>query len=88
MGDYDQVQVVAYECHNQHMYELPRQKLISERGIYLGKLSEKLLAFHDILMATRKRYFSHDPSQANGQWVRDFYANLSMVSFSDQVIRI
>lgn len=52
------------------------------------KVPEKLSAFHDRIIAIEWRYFSPNPCRANKKWVQEFYANLSIVFFSDPVIRI
>lgn len=76
------------KCHNQYYDEFLRTKLLPERSICLEKVSKNLSALHDRLVDNRWRCFALDPCRAHQQWVREFYANLSIVSFKNPVIRI
>lgn len=54
----------------------------------MDKVSKKLPAFHNRLVATEWLCFALDPCKANELWVWEFYANLRIISFSNPVIKI
>ena len=91
MEEYNQVRFMAPKCHTHYYGDLPRTKLLPKKGIFLEKIPKKLSAFHDRFMATGWQCFALNPCKANEQWIHEFYANLSLVSFSDPsniIIRI
>lgn len=67
MRDYDNICVMALECHILYYSNLQKIKLLLERGIYLDKVLEKLSAFHTRLVATSWICFAPKPYFANAQ---------------------
>lgn len=65
-----------------------KTKLLPERGINLDKVEEKLLGFHARLTKIGWRCFALDTYYTNNQWVREFYASLSVTFFINPVMNI
>lgn len=68
--------------------DLIRMKLLSKRGISLENVPEKLPNFYKRLEAMGWTYFSLKACHKNEHWVREFYANLSIVKTSNPIMRI
>lgn len=79
---------MAAECQHQYNTDFHKTKLLPERGINLDKVEEKFPEFHSRLTATQWMCFAPEPCFANEQWVREFYANLSVVSLANPVMKI
>lgn len=88
MAEYDHILFMAPKCQTLFYTDLAKTKLLSEPGISLEKVLENLPTFYDRLVATEWKIFAPGPCRANEHKVRKFYANLSIVSTSDPVIRI
>lgn len=88
MEDFDQTQFMAPKCHTLYYADILRTNLFLERGIFLYRVPEKLLTFHDRLVSTGWNCFASDPCWENENWVRDLYTNHSIVSFYKPVVRI
>lgn len=56
--------------------------------ISLEKVPEKLLAFHESLVADGWRCFAPNTYCANEHWVKEFCTNVSVMSISDPIMRI
>lgn len=67
---------------------MSRTKLLLKRGIFLDKVEDKLPGFHAKLTAIGWLYFAPDPYYANGNWVRELYMNLCIVSLKNPGITI
>lgn len=46
MENYNHIQFMTPDCHNQYYDEFLRTKLLEKRGIFLEKVTTKLLTFH------------------------------------------
>lgn len=79
----DHIRLMTLECHTFYCRNLPRTKLLSDREIYLDNVSKTLQDLYEKLESIGWRFFSLDPCISNEQWVHEFYANISEVSFSD-----
>ncbi|KAF3655452.1 hypothetical protein FXO37_15941 [Capsicum annuum] len=88
MGDYDQTRFMAPECQNLYYDDLSKINLLLQRGICLDKVLGKIPVFHERLVATWCRFFTLVPYRPNEHLVREFYANLRVMSLSKQFVRI
>lgn len=89
MTNYDQTRFMDPECQTLYYTDLSKTKNTPGLRHMFGKeMPENLLSFHDRLVAVEWRCFTLDPCQENEYWVRKFFANLSVVSFSNPILRI
>lgn len=69
MGDFENTRFMSTEFHNLNYSDLPRTKLILERGICLDKVEVYLSGFHAGLSFAQWMCFSLDPCYAKEKLV-------------------
>lgn len=81
MAAFDNDHSMAPECEATYYEDLMQKKLLPEWGISLEMVPEKLSAFYERMESTVLISFAPKPCRANGNLVREYYANLGIIDF-------